>query len=109
MVFQEAACHRGVAFNELPGCAFEDQASSVLSGAGSHVDDPISLADDIQVVLDDDDGAVVILVRTQFNFFSSLFFVLLKAVNSHSESNPFQKTRILVEVIRRQIKNVISP
>jgi hypothetical protein len=36
--------------------AFPDQAASIFAAFGAQVEDPVGVADDVEVVLDDDDG-----------------------------------------------------
>src|SRR5205807_9392356 len=41
---------------DLLGSALGDQAAAVFSPLGAEIDEPVGIADDIQIVLDDDDG-----------------------------------------------------
>jgi hypothetical protein len=38
------------------GGAFGDDAASTFAAFGAEVDDPVGVADDVEIVLDDDDG-----------------------------------------------------
>ena len=42
--------------SDLFGGAFGDDAAAALAAFGAEVDDPVGVADDVEVVLDDDDG-----------------------------------------------------
>ena len=58
--FQEL---RGVAFlglGDLFGGAGGEDLTALATSLGTHVDDPVGESDDIEVVLDDDDGVAAI-------------------------------------------------
>ena len=41
---------------DLGGAALADEAAAVFAAFGAEVEDPVGVADDVEVVLDDDDG-----------------------------------------------------
>ena len=54
---------RGVAFGakgDLLGGAFAEDVATAATTFGTHVDDPVGLGDDVEVVLDDDDGVAAV-------------------------------------------------
>ena len=53
---QEAAGVGAVDGGDLLGRAMGDDAATALAAFGAHVEDVVGVADDVEVVLDDDDG-----------------------------------------------------
>src|SRR5687767_10313280 len=46
----------GVGAGELFGGAFGNDAATIFAAFGTEVDDPVGFGDEIEIVLDDDDG-----------------------------------------------------
>ena len=51
-----AVLHRG----DLLGRALGDDQAAAVAALGAHVDDPVGVLDDVEVVLDDDDGVALV-------------------------------------------------
>ena len=49
-----------VALGDLGGGADGEHLTALAASLGTHVDDPVGLADDVEVVLDDDDGVAAV-------------------------------------------------
>src|SRR5882757_9632796 len=53
---EEAASVRGGDGGDLLGRAVGDDAAAAFAAFGAHVEDVVGVADDVEIVLDDDDG-----------------------------------------------------
>ncbi len=53
---EKFSCEGAGSFRDLGGAAFAHDATTIFAAFGAEVEDPVSVADHVEIVFDDDDG-----------------------------------------------------